>query len=137
MSSEVHPLHLVADPIHHCPALEQEQRRRCPSVTLSRTWLMKSSSIPMSVRASQGAPPRHRIAIRSSGTKKIRPRIGAPEGASPGAPMPARLLRWRVFGFLFLPLFLAGDDRRVLYVPCIAVELVHYDLHGVREPQRL
>src|ERR687897_1673078 len=70
-----------------------------PSVTFSRTCLMKSSSIPTSVIEPLSAPMLAPIAAPRKGTKKISPNR-KPQKAPLIAPMPAMLCRSRVLGFL-------------------------------------
>ena len=82
-----------------------------PGVTWSRTFLMKSSSMPTSVSEPVSAPVAAPTASPSSGTKKISPNR-RPQKAPPRAPAPVRLFSSFVFGF-----FLSGgqlDDRRVV-----------------------
>src|SRR5215204_6179852 len=70
-----------------------------PGVTLSRTCLMKSSSMPTSAIDPVSAPMLAPIAAPRKGTKKIRPNK-KPQKAPPIAPAPAVLANWRVLGFL-------------------------------------
>src|SRR5215203_3835757 len=96
-----------------------------PSVTLSRTSLMKSSSIPTSARAPVIPPMPAPIAAPRKGTKKISPNR-KPQKAPQPAPAPAVLCSWWVVGFL-LPwgqLTTAASSRVIICrscMPCRAI----------------
>src|SRR5215216_3023350 len=79
--------------------LVRANRAEVPSVTLSRTCLMKSSSIPTSAIEPVSAPIPAPIAAPRKGTKKISPNR-KPQKAPPKAPAPAVPCSWRVVGFL-------------------------------------
>src|SRR5829696_1252671 len=79
--------------------LVSANRAEVPSVTFSRTCLMKSSSIPTSVIEPVSAPMLAPIAAPRNGTKKISPNR-KPQKAPLIAPTPAMLCRSRVLGFL-------------------------------------
>src|SRR5215218_7191290 len=79
--------------------LVSANRAEVPSVTFSRTCLIKSSSIPTSARAPVIPPMPAPIAAPRKGTKKISPNR-KPQKAPQPAPAPAVLCSWRVVGFL-------------------------------------
>src|SRR5215207_5102700 len=95
--------------------LVKANRAEVPSVTFSRTCLMKSSLMPTS--AIEPAPMAAPIAAPRKGTKKMSPNRN-PQKAPPRAPEPP--CSWRVVGFLFPwgQLTTAASSRLIICCSC-------------------